>query len=135
MSTPNKIALVDFGYQTYAIPLESLSATLEQFAALRKVEKRYETGGYVYWYSDEEDRELNATVIAGSRVHDEDPGKTPPAPVPVQPVFSAPADERLIAAPSDAPIAIRSVPPMREFVDEWRHDDAPVAAMETGEQP
>jgi hypothetical protein len=119
-----KTALVQFGYQTYAIPVGELSATLTQFAALRKVEKRYEAGGYVYWYSDDIDGELDVTVIAGSRIQDSDPGKAPvvqPAPAEVKP---DPVDDRLIAAPSDEPILIRSVPPMREFVDEFRHEEA-----------
>lgn len=129
----SKVALVQFGYQTYAIPLEALSDTLAQFAALRKVESRYETGGYVYWYSSEEDRKLSATVVPVARIHESDPGKTPPpvqVPAPAQAI--KPADERLIAAPSDAPISIRSVPPMRDFVDEYRHEEVPAHA--TGEQ-
>jgi hypothetical protein len=123
----SKVALVQFGYQTYAIPVEALSATLANFSALRKVEKRYEAGGYVYWYSDDADGEIDVTVIAGSRIQDSEPGKapaSPPAPATVKP--PEPADERLIAAPGDEPISIRSVPPMREFVDEFRHEEAPL---------
>lgn len=129
MTAQQKMALVDFGYQTYAIPLEALSATLAQFAALRKVDKRYETGGYVYWFSADDDRELNATVIAASRIQDSEPGKAPVAPPAAAAVKPEdPADARLIAAPGDEPICVRKVPPMRDFVDEYRHDETPIAA-------
>lgn len=113
----SKMALIQFGYQTFAVPMESLTETLKSFADLRKVASRYETGGYVYWYDGAEDSDVSVTIVPAARIHDTEPGKAPP---PTATAKHSP-DERLIAAPSDSnPISIRRVPPMRDFVDRYR---------------
>ncbi len=124
------MALIQFGYQTFAVPVEALSETLQKFAVLRKVASRFETGGYVYWYQSKEDNEeVNVTIVPAERIHATEPDKPSAKPAVVK--QSAP-DERLIAASSDVPISIRSVPPMRDFVDGYRDgesvDDNEVAA-------
>lgn len=123
-----QIALVQFGYQTYAVPVEALSATLAQFAALRKVSQRYDSPtGYVYWYDENADGgDLSVTVVPAQRIHATEPDKASKAP-PAVPVVQPAPDNRVIAAPNDEPISIRSVPPMREFVDEYRHEEAGAA--------
>ena len=124
----SKIALIEFNYETYAIPVDALSETLAQFAALRKVEKRYESGGYVYWYSDAGEKEISATIVSESRIQDKDPGKAQP-PAPAQKQLDKSVDDRIIAAPSDRAISIQTVPPMRGFVDEYRHEDSPAVVV------
>jgi hypothetical protein len=119
-----KVALVRIGYQEYALPLDSLAAFLTAVtgSTKRKVESEYRKGGYVYWYapptSDSDD--MSVTVISADRILESKPDAQPASPAPV--VVVAPPDSRVLAAPSDEPILIKSVPPMREFVDEWRHE-------------
>ena len=71
----SKVALIQFGYQHYAVPIEALSETLAKFAGLRRVSSRYEKDGYVYWYDSTDDREISVTVVPEGRVHAAEPPK------------------------------------------------------------
>lgn len=97
------IALIEIGYQNYAVPLEALSEALRLFASFRRVSSRHETG--VYWYDGDKDRELLVTIVPAERIHASEPNKAP-----AQPAEQPKPDERLIAAPSAAdpiPAALR----------------------------
>lgn len=115
-----QMALIRIGYQDFAIPIEAALLILQEVKALRKVGSRYEKGGYVYWYSDDASLIDTITLVDEGRIHASDPGKSSP------PVSSVPAptaeDTRVFVAPCDTPIAIKSVPPTRDFVDEWRDE-------------
>lgn len=118
----NQIALLRIGYQDYAVPIDAAMLILQSVRGLRKVESRYEKSAYVYWYSADSELIDTITLLDASRIHDSDPGKSAP-PAPVAPVTPPdPADKRVLAAPGDMPIAIKSVPPTRDFVDEWRDE-------------
>jgi phosphoribosylcarboxyaminoimidazole (NCAIR) mutase len=121
-----KVALVRVGYQEYALPLDALTAFLSAISGVttRKVESEYRKGGYVYWYAPPSDGdEISVTVISAGRILESKPDPVTAVVTPV-PVVATPPDSRVLAAPSDEPILIKSVPPMREFVDEWRHEEA-----------
>jgi hypothetical protein len=119
--SPEKLALVRIGYAEYAVPLEALTAIAGLTA--RKVESEYRKGGYVYWYAPPTDDDMAVTVISAGRILESKPDAQPATPAPV--VAVTPPDTRVFAAPSDGDqISIKSVPPMREFVDEWRHEEA-----------
>lgn len=113
------IAIVTIGYQQFAVPLEKLADVALLFG-FRTVERRYDKD-YVYWYSGQQYR-AEIALVQESDIHESEPPKASDPPKAT--VAAAKIDDRVIAAPSDTPIEIKSVPPMREFVDEFRHEDA-----------
>lgn len=121
----HQIALLRFGYDDYAVPVTELSEVLVLLGKLRKVEREYSrssTTGYVYWYAGDSEQ-MDVTLLSSSRILDAKPDEQ--APAAVAPPPAAEPDDRVIAAPTDvSPIFIKSVPPMREFVDEWRDGSA-----------
>jgi hypothetical protein len=115
-----KLALIQIGLQHYAVPISELAETLGVFDRMRKVSYRYESG-YVYWYDNSGDTDINVSVVPVDRISDSEPDKkSAPTATPTKPKAK---DERLIAAPSDEPIAIGTLPPLREFVNEHRDDE------------
>ena len=74
----------------------------------------------MYWPAKDKDQEHEIKMMPAHRIRDAEPEKTPVV-TPVNPPKAA--DTRVIAAPTSAdPIAVKTVPPTREFVDEFRHE-------------
>jgi hypothetical protein len=121
----SKMALLQIGYHHYAVPLEDLSNALCMFERFRKVGQKYD-GGYVYWFeADDKESDIGISIVAASSILDSEPAAKPePAkPAPVQKA----KDVRVLAAPSDEPIVIGPLPPLREFVNEHRDEESEAA--------
>lgn len=113
------VAVVEIGYERFVVPIEQLPQLVSMFG-MRRVERKYESNGYVYWYAKQSERPLEVSIINANSILDSEPSAQVPPPAPV--AVSTP-DVRVLAAPSDTPIEIKNVPSMREFVDEFRHED------------
>ncbi len=121
MSAP-KVAIIKFGYQDFAVPAHRVAALLDLLPDLQKLESSYVPGeGYVYWPTGDDTDEHTVTLVPAGRIKPTKPADPPK----VQPVAAVtPPDTRIVTAPtSSEPISVKSVPPMREFVDEFRHED------------
>ena len=113
------VAIVSIGYSKFVVPL----SILEQIASMSKVEERYDGGdvGYVYWYSTDK-KCLAVELIQRDRILLEKPEEKPKE----KPVAKVPRpDDRLFAGSTQPPIIVGSVPPMREFVNEYRDGENP----------
>jgi hypothetical protein len=116
------VALVDIGYAKFEVPVAFMEQLAQMFAQMRKVESRYDGGGvgYRYWYDAVPSDVMSVTILDAAAVLDAEPPKEC-APAVYKPTKQA--DSRIVAAPSDEPITIGKVPPMRDFVDEYRDLD------------
>jgi hypothetical protein len=117
------VALVDIGYAKFEVPVAFMEQLAQMFAQMSMVASRYDGGGvgYRYWYDATPSDVMSVTILDAAAVLEEEPPKEGAAPVVSKPIKQA--DSRIVAAPSDEPITIGKVPPMRDFVDEYRDLD------------
>ena len=111
--------VLKLGYQHFLMTEDLIQAVLK----LKALDQAYHEGSIVYWAG--EDVEVSIEMVPATRISDTDPRakKAPTVDLLEPPTPVAPTDDRLMASISDKPIVVNTVPPLREFVDEFRAEE------------
>lgn len=122
---------VKVGWSNLVIPLDLLSR-LEEFVIVEGKHGQFDGEWEHRWHRKAQDKSerLSPELIDLDQVTDE-PSLTDAEKTAAQPVVAADVvvaeppkqDTRLMAAGGDRPITVAEVPPLREFVDEFRGDE------------